>query len=303
MSESNGITRRSALGRVAGAASLAAAAAAALPAEQQQEIKARAAGMQPLKLKGRIKQSVCRWCYQKIPLEDLAKAAAEMGLVGVDLLTPEEWPVVQRLGLIPTMGYVSKSNTIPDGLNDKNLHAKLEPEFHEGIDKAAAAGVRNVICFSGNRKGMSDWDGLENCYQFLTKVVKHAEDKNVTLHMELLNSKINHKDYMCDKTPWGVELVKRVGSPNFKLLYDIYHMQIDEGDVIRTIRDNKAYLNHYHTGGVPGRNEIDESQELYYPAVVRAIIDTGFTGYMAHEFIPKREPLVSLREAALLCDV
>ncbi len=253
------------------------------------------------KLKGRIKQSVCKWCYRNLSVEELAQASAGMGIVGMDLLQVAEWDMAFKHGIRPVMGYAG--STIPDGLNAKANHIKLEAEFHTNIDLAAKAGVPNLICFSGSRRGMSDEEGIENCRVFLDKVKAHAEDKGVLIVMELLNSKVDHKDYQCDHTTWGVELAKRVNSPRFRLLYDIYHMQIMEGDVIRTIRNNIQYIGHFHTGGVPGRNEIDQSQELNYATVTKAIIDTGFTGYFAHEFIPKRQPLASLREAVQLCDV
>jgi hydroxypyruvate isomerase len=303
MKQANGMTRRSALARVAAGTASLAAAGSGWPAGATPQASAQAPAAAPLKLKGRIKQAVCRWCYGKLSVEELARESANMGIVGMDLIGPPDWDTVKKYGLTPSMVSASASNTIADGLNNKALHAKFEPEFHEGIDRAAKAGLKNLICFSGNRRGMPDSEGLENCYQFLKKVAPHAEDKGVVLSMELLNSKVNHKDYMCDHTAWGAELARRVASPNFKLLYDIYHMQIMEGDVIRTIRDNIQYIGHFHTGGVPGRNEIDATQELNYPAIMRAIVETGFTGYVAHEFTPRREPLVSLREAVLLCDV
>lgn len=253
-------------------------------------------------MKGRLKQSVCRWCYNKIPLDDFAKVVSEMGLKGIDLLNnPADWPVVKKYGLVPTM--TSGAGTIPDACNRKDLHDKLEKQFQENIPRAAENGIPNVITFSGNRKGMSDGEGIENCVAMLNRVKTLAERHNVTICMELLNSKVDHKDYMCDHTAWGVEVIKRVNSPRVKLLYDIYHMQIMEGDVIRTIRENIQHIAHFHTGGNPGRNEIDGTQELNYLPVMQAIADLGFTGYVAHEFVPKRDPLNSLREAVKLCDV
>ena len=253
------------------------------------------------KLKGRLKQSACRWCYRNIPLEDLAKFASEIGLKGIDLLNENDWPVVKKYGLIPTM--VTGAGTIPDACNRKDLHDKLEKDFETSIPRAAENGVPNVITFSGNRKGMSDGEGLENTVMMLSRVKGLAEKHNVTICLELLNSKVDHKDYMCDHTAWGAEVIKRVNSPRVKLLFDIYHMQIMEGDIIRTIRQNFQYIAHFHTGGVPGRNEIDDTQELNWRTVMKAIADLGFQGYVAHEFVPKRDPLTSLREAALLCDV
>ena len=254
------------------------------------------------KLKGRLKQSACRWCYRDIPLEDLAKFGAEIGLKGIDLLNnPDEWPVVKKYGLIPTM--TTGAGTIPDACNRKDLHDKLEKEFQTNIPRAAENGIPNVITFSGNRKGMSDGEGLENTVLMLNRVKGLAEKHNVTICLELLNSKVNHKDYMCDHTAWGAEVVKRVNSPRVKLLFDIYHMQIMEGDIIRTIRDNIQHIAHFHTGGNPGRNELDDTQELNWRTVAKAIADLNFQGYVAHEFVPKRDPLTSLREAVLLCDV
>jgi len=253
------------------------------------------------KLKGRLKQSACRWCYRDIPLENLAKAGAEIGLKGIDLLAPNDWPVVKKYGLIPTM--VTGAGTIPDACNRKDLHDKLEKEFQTNIPQAAENGVPNVITFSGNRKGMSDGEGLENTVAILNRVKGVAEKHNVTICIELLNSKVNHKDYMFDHTAWGVEVIKRVNSPRVKILYDIYHAQIMEGDIIRTIRENIQHIAHFHTGGNPGRNEIDDTQELNWRTIAKTIADLNFQGYVAHEFVPKRDPLTSLREAVLLCDV
>jgi hydroxypyruvate isomerase len=254
------------------------------------------------RLKGRLKQSACRWCYRDIPLENLAKAAAEIGLKGIDLLNdPNDWPVVKKYGLIPTM--TSGAGTIPDACNRKDLHDKLEKDFQTNIPRAAENGIPNVITFSGNRKGMSDGEGLENTVAILNRVKGVAEKHNVTICMELLNSKVNHKDYMFDHTAWGVEVIKRVNSPRVKILYDIYHAQIMEGDIIRTIRENIQHIAHFHTGGNPGRNELDDTQELNWRTIAKAIADLNFQGYVAHEFVPKRDPLTSLREAAFLCDV
>jgi hydroxypyruvate isomerase len=250
---------------------------------------------------GNIKQSVCRWCYGDVPLEKLAAEAKQIGYRSIELVTPEEFPTVKAAGL--TCAMLSGACRIEDCFNRRENHERLEKALREHIEFAATNGLPNVICFSGNRRGMSDEEGLENCAAGLKRIVGFAEQKQVTICMELLNSKVDHKDYMCDRSPWGVELVKRVGSPRFKLLYDIYHMQIMEGDVIRTIRDNQDYIGHYHTGGNPGRHEIDETQELYYPAVAKAIIDTGFDGYLAQEFIPSRDPLTSLAQGFRICDV
>lgn len=257
--------------------------------------------MQPVK--GNINHSVCQWCYSSIPLEELVKAAKGMGISSVELLNSEQWPVAINHGLTCAMGYASTIG-LNRGFNDPSLHAQLLNEYTTVIPKAANDGLKNLICFSGNRNGISDEQGLENCARGLEPVVKLAAKHNIIIAMELLNSKVNHKDYQCDHTEWGVKLCEKLGLENFKLLYDIYHMQIMEGDVIATIRKYKNYIAHYHTGGVPGRHEIDESQELYYPAIMKAIVETGFKGHVAQEFIPsKADPLTSLNAAIRLCDV
>lgn len=250
---------------------------------------------------GRIKQSVCRWCYKGVPIEQLAAEAKRIGYESIELVTPTEYPKVKEAGL--TCAMLSGACEIVQCLNRPKNHENVLKALREHIEFAAANGLPSVICFSGNRNGMSDEEGLENCAAGLKKIVGFAEEKNVTICMELLNSKVDHADYMCDRTSWGVELAKNVGSPRFKLLYDIYHMQIMEGDVIRTIRDNSEYIGHYHTGGNPGRHEIDETQELYYPAIVQAIIDTGYGGYLGQEYIPARDPLTSLAQGFTICDV
>jgi hydroxypyruvate isomerase len=252
--------------------------------------------------KNRIHQSVSRWCYQHIPLEQLSTYAASIGLKGVDLLQPEEYEVPRHAGLICTMGYAG-GGEIGDALKRKENHAAIEQAFRANIPRAAAAGVPNVITFSGNRRGMSDEQGASNTVIGLNRVKRIAEDHGVTICMELLNSKVDHHDYMCDHTAWGVQVVKEVNSPNVKLLYDIYHMQIMEGDLITTIRQNVQWIGHFHTGGVPGRHELDHTQEVQWDGVMRAIADSGFRGYVAHEFVPSGDPLVSLRAAADLCDV
>jgi hydroxypyruvate isomerase len=251
---------------------------------------------------GRLKQSVCRWCYAKIPLPDLCKAVAEMGLTAIDLLTEKEWPIAREYGLTCSMGS-GAGGTIADGLNVKANHAKIQAGFERLVPIAAAQKVPNLITFFGNRRGMPDDEATANCIEGLNLIKKVAEDHGVTICVELLNSKVDHKDYHGDHSAFGVNIVKAVGSPRVKLLYDIYHMQIMEGDVIRTIRDNTEYFAHYHTGGVPGRHELDDTQELHWRTVAAAIADTGFQGYFAHEFIPLRDPLTSLREAVKLCTV
>lgn len=254
-------------------------------------------------LKGNINHSVCRWCFNSMSVEELCLAAKKIGLKGIDLVGPKDWPVLQKYGLQSTMCNGAEISLV-EGWNDKRYHANLIKNYTEMIPLVAKAGYKNLICFSGNRNGMDDETGLKNSVEGLQKIMSLAEKNKVTLVMELLNSKINHKDYQCDKTPWGVELVKRFGSENFKLLYDIYHMQIDEGDVIRTITDNHQFIAHYHTAGVPGRHEIDETQELNYPAIMKAILATGFKGYVAQEFIPlNADKIGSLNTAVQICDV
>ena len=250
----------------------------------------------------RIHQSVARWCYQKIPLDDLCVAAAGMGLRGVDLLQPEEYEVPRRHGLICTMGY-AEAGDIGKALNRVENHDAIEAGLRKNVPLAAKAGVPNVITFSGNRDGLSDEEGARNTIAGLKRVRSLMEDHGVTLCMELLNSKVNHKGYMCDHTAWGVRVVEEVGSPRIKLLYDIYHMQIMEGDLIATIHANREWIGHFHTGGVPGRHELDDTQEVNWVGVMRGIAATGFTGYVAHEFEPTRDPLTLLRQAVDLCDV
>jgi hydroxypyruvate isomerase len=251
--------------------------------------------------KGRLKQSAARWCYKDMSIDDLCRNGAEMGLSAIDLVRPEEWPTLQKYGLVSSMVY--SAGTIPDGWNRVENHDRLEKEMREGIQRAAAAKLPNVITFSGNRRGLSDEQGKENCIRGLRRVKKMAEDNGVTICLELLNSKINHHDYQCDHTAWGVEVMKGVDSPRVKLLYDIYHMQIMEGDIIRTIRENIQYIGHFHTGGVPGRHELDDTQELQWRTVAKAIADLNFQGFFAHEFEPTKDPMTSLRQAVTLCTV
>ncbi len=253
--------------------------------------------------KGRIQQSAARWCYKEIPLDTLSARGAQMGLKAVDLLNVEEWEVPRRYGLVCSMGF-SGAGDIGNGLNRVENHAKIEEALRKNIPLAAKAGVVNVITFSGNRNGMSDEEGSRNTIAGLNRVKKIAEDHGVTICLELLNSKVDHKDYMADHTAWGVAVVQEVHSPRVKLLYDIYHMQIMEGDLIRTIQKNIEWIGHFHTGGVPGRHELDGmEQEVNWAAVMRAIAGTNYKGYVAHEFVPTRDPLTSLAEAVTLCDV
>jgi hydroxypyruvate isomerase len=252
----------------------------------------------------RLKQSVSYWPYSKIPLPDFAKQAKAIGLAAIDLLQPEQWPVVRDAGLLCSMGYpTSRRDFLTGGFNDPANHDLLIEELERTLPLAAAAGVPNLIAMFGNRKGRGDDEGAENCIKGLSRIKAAAEQHGVTICVELLNSKVDHKDYMGDHTAFGAKVMDGVASPRIKLLYDIYHMQIMEGDVIRTVRTHFARLGHFHTGGVPGRHEIDDGQELNYRAVCRAIADLGFTGYVAHEFVPSRDPLSSLREAVALCDV
>lgn len=255
------------------------------------------------KLKGNINHSVCRWCYGEIPFEQLCKAAKDIGIKSIELTGPEEWPILKKYGLTSALPWGAGMG-IDKGFNNPTYHEELIKSYSEIIPKVADAGLDKIICFSGNRNGISDAQGLENCAIGIKKLLPLCEKHNITLIMELLNSKVDHKDYQCDHTAWGVELCKKIDSPYFKLLYDIYHMQIMEGDIIRTIKENIKYIGHFHTGGNPGRNEIDDSQELYYPAIMKAIVETGYKGYVAQEFIPKsKNPLESLKKCVQICDV
>jgi len=252
--------------------------------------------------KGRIHQSVARWCYQKIALDDLCKAGAAMGLKGIDLLKPEEWEVPHRYGLVCSMGY-AEGGEIGRGLNRVENHESIEAGLRKNVPLAAKAGVPNVITFSGNRDGLSDEEGAKNTIAGLKRLRSLMEDNGVILCLELLNSKVDHHGYMCDHTAWGVRVMEEVNSPNIKLLYDIYHMQIMEGDLIATIRANSKWMGHFHTGGVPGRHELNDTQEVNWAGVMQGIASTGYKGYVAHEFIPVDDPLKSLRQAVDLCDV
>lgn len=260
---------------------------------------------------GRVKQSVCQWCFGKMPVDELCAAAAGMGLLSVELLQPKDFATVKKHGLVCAMvmnptakiGDVSVGG-IPKAWNRTEYHDALVPVYESHLKATAEAGFPSLICFSGNRDGMSDAQGLENCAVGLKRIMPLAEKLGVNVVMELLNSRVNHTDYMCDRTEWGVELCKRVGSDRFKLLYDIYHMQIMEGDVIATIKRHHQYIGHYHTAGVPGRHELDENQELFYPAIMRAIVETGYTGYVGQEFMPAGpDPLAALRHGVQVCDV
>ena len=293
----NSMSRRSALRTVTGG-TVALAAAASMSRRLQAADEAVGS-----KLKYRINHSVCKWCYDKIPLEDFCQAGKKIGLQSVELLEVDDFPTLKKHDLICAM-VSGVPGRITKGLNRIENHDKIVEYFERTTPIVANHGYPNIICFSGNRENMDDEQGVKNCAIGLKRIAPIAEKYKVNVCMELLNSKHDHHDYMCDHTPWGVELVKQVGSERFKLLYDIYHMQIMEGDMIATIRENHQYIAHYHTGGVPGRGEIDESQEINYPAVMKAIIDTGFKGFCAQEFIPKRpDPLASLKQGVEICDV
>ncbi len=258
-------------------------------------------------LKGNINHSVCSWTYNFLPLDELCQVVKKTGFSAIDLLAPKDWPVVQQHGITCSMCYTAGKISLTEGWNRKEHHGWLIKDFSEAIPLVAAAGYKNLICFSGNRKGMDDETGMKNCAEGLKQILPLAEKHQVILQMELFNSKVDHKDYMADKSGWGIALCKMIGSPNFKLLYDIYHMQINEGDVIRTIQEHHQYFGHYHTAGVPGRHEIDDSQELYYPAIMRAIAATGYHGFVAQEFMPTgKEPkdkIAALKKAIRICDV
>jgi len=291
------MSRRSALTKL-GAGAAAVAATASLRERLQAADEANGSA-----LKGRVNHSVCKWCYPKVSLEDLCVSGKKMGLHSIELLTVPDFATLKKHDLICAM-VSGVPGGIENGLNRIENHDKIVEFFEKTIPIVAEAGYPNIICFSGNRRGMDDEKGIENCAIGLKRIVGAAEKQKVNVVMELLNSKVNHKDYMCDHTAWGVELCKRVGSERFKLLYDIYHMQIMEGDLVATIKKSNQYIAHYHTGGVPGRNEIDDSQEIHYPAVMKAIVKTGYKGHVAQEFIPKRpDVLDSLKQGVQICDV
>ena len=292
-------------GALAGLGSVQACASSGAAAGSSQRSPLEAAVIPARGAASAIKQSVCRWCFNDMSLDELAANAKRIGLHSVELIGPTDFATIKQHGLMCAMVSQAGPGGIPKGWNRVDNHGWLLPAYEERIAAVAAEKWPNVICFSGNRAGLGDDEGLENCAKGLKQLMPAAEQAGVTVCMELLNSKVNHPDYQCDHTPWGVKLVEMVGSPRFKLLYDIYHMQIMEGDVIHTIRDNHQHIAHYHTAGVPGRHEIDESQELFYPAVMKAIVDTGYTGYVAQEFVPLKKELgmVSLEDAYKRCAV
>ncbi len=292
MSDAKQLSRRSVITQAAvGAAGTLAAAQWALAEEARPAAKP----------KGRIKQSVSKWCYNgKLTYEELARHAARIGYKSIELIGHEEWPLAVKHGL--TCAMAPGAGSIPNGFNRTEHHAAHVAEMKKNIDLAAEAGVPNVICFSGERKGQPDEQGIKNCVEGLKQVVGHAEQKKVNICMEYLNSKVDHKDYAFDRIAYGVAVAKQVGSPRFGILYDIYHAQIMEGDIIRTLREHHQYILHYHTGGNPGRHEIDETQELNYAAIMRAIVETGYQGYVGQEFVPKGDPVKALERAFEICD-
>lgn len=260
-------------------------------------------GFKHSELKTNINHSVCRWCYENIPLEEFLQNLKKIDVKAIDLVGPEDWPLLKKYNIHASMCWGAELG-LTDGWCNPKFHPQLIKNYSEMIPKVAEAGYTNLICFSGNRNGMDDLVGLQNCVDGLKQILPLAETHGVILHMELLNSKVDHKDYMCDHTSWGVELCKKINSNNFKLLYDIYHMQIMEGDIIRNIQEHHQYIGHYHTGGNPGRHEIDETQEIFYPAVMQAILKTGYTGYVAQEFIPSwKDKMAALKQGITICDV
>ncbi len=290
--------RRSAIkGIVAGTAAI--TASAVLSSYKKDEIKEQVS----YRLKGNINHSVSPWCYSELTLGELCSVSKDIGITGVDLCGPKDWPILQKFGMYSPMCNGAEIN-LTDGFGDTQFHATLQKNYTDMIPLVAKNGYKNLICFSGSRRGKDDETGWKNCVEGLKPLLAIAEKNKVVLCMELLNSKIDHKDYQCDRVEWGVELAKRLGSENFKLLFDIYHMQIMEGDIIRNITDYHQYIAHFHTGGIPGRHEIDDTQELYYPAVMKAIVATGFKGYVGQEFVPKQtDKIASLRKAIHICDV
>jgi hydroxypyruvate isomerase len=257
-------------------------------------------------LKNNVHHSVARWTYGDLSVEELCQVVKRIGFSAIDLIGPEEWPILKKHGIDSSMCNGAEIN-LTDGWGDTQFHDVLIERYHQHIDLVADAGYVNLICFSGNKRGIDPEVGLQNAVKGLKQIMSHAEKRGVIIQMELFNSKIDHPDYFADNSAWGIELCKRLGSDNFKLLYDIYHMQVNEGDIIRTINNNHQYFGHYHTAGVPGRHEIDDSQELFYPAIVRAILASGYQGYLAQEFIPTPADvagkIASLHQAIHICDV
>ncbi len=291
--------RREFLGTVT--ASLVAGAAATSHAQAP----AVAAQVMPAPRKGRIKQGVTMGVFGRgASFEDACREAARLGIKGFDLRGPADWPTLKKYGLVPSMYPGGPGGTIPVGPSHKDTHEKLIPLMHAAIDEAAASGVPNIIALAGERRGLPDTEGADNCLTFFNAVKSHAEDKQITICLEYLNSKVNHKDYMFDHIAWGVDVMTRVNSPRVKILYDIYHAQIMDGDIVRNIRDHFQWIGHFHTGGNPGRHEVDDTQELNYRFVMKAIADLGYTGFVSHEYSPSQghDPIAELEKAIEICD-
>jgi hydroxypyruvate isomerase len=279
---------------------------AALSSNGALSFATRASESKSMPLKGHINHSVARWTYGELSIEELCQAVKSIGFSAIDLVGPKDWPVLKRYGIESSMCNGAEINLV-DGWIHPQFHDELVERYTQHIDLVSEAGYTNLVCFSGNARGMTKEVGLKNALKGLQRILPHAEKKGVVVQMELFNSKIDHPDYMADTSAWGVALCQQLDSSNFKLLYDIYHMQVNEGDIIRTIQNYHPYFGHYHTAGVPGRHEIDDSQELYYPAIAKAILETGYTGFLAQEFIPSADKqagkIESLRNAIHICDV
>ncbi|MBN8587859.1 MAG: TIM barrel protein [Rhodothermia bacterium] len=254
--------------------------------------------------KGRIQHSVCRWCYGQIPFDTFCRQVKTIGLKAIDLVGEADWPTLKKHGLTCSMTNGAEIS-LTKGFNDPTYHDELVRRYEDLIPKVAAQGYKQVICFSGNQNSLTDEEGIRNMAAGIKRLLPLAERAGVTLVLEMLNSRVDHKGYQADTTEWGVAVCNQLENhPHFKLLYDIYHMQIMEGDLIRTIQKHQKHISHYHTGGNPGRNEINQTQEIYYPAIMKALVAIGFKGYVAQEFIPKsKNPMASLREAIQICDV
>lgn len=296
----NNISRRAAIKTVlAGSAALA---VTSIDAAVTDKKKKKEKVVAPEPLKGNIHHSVSKWCFGDIPLDEFCETCKKIGIESVELLDPKEWPIVKNHGLTVAMAQGAGLG-IDKGFNDPSLHDELVASYEKVIPMVADAGLTNLICFAGRRNGVTDLQGWENCEKGLSRLIPTAEKYHVVLTMELLNS-IGHKDYLCDHTVWGAELCRRLGSENFKLLYDIYHMQIMEGNVIDHIQKYHQYFSHVHTGGVPGRAEIDETQELYYPAIMKALVASGYKGFVGQEFVPKEaDKVASLEKCIRICDI
>jgi hydroxypyruvate isomerase len=306
---SGSFTRRRLIKRAAG--TVAVAAGLPLLGQRRRSPAQRTAAIPRAVTKRRINQSVCEWCFvgdasvKPMTLERLCQVAAALGIKSVELVQPENWPILKKHGLVCAL---ANSHGFVKGFNDKANHEMCIAEIRKSVDACAEAGFPSVITFSGFRNGIPDDVGLENTVEGLKKVIGYAEQKKINLCIEVLNSRVDvemkgHPGYMGDTVEWCGEVCKRIGSPRMKMLFDIYHVQIMQGDIITRIREWKDYIGHYHTAGVPGRNELDDNQELNYPPIMRTIVETGYQGYVGQEFIPTRDPIQSLYEAVKLCDV